>query len=161
MTSRGDKDELIGTWTHFLSFSLWVSLPCSLVSKLMGKFNLNCQVKLTSLRLRKATSTFCLLPSAAPWERALLSATGFSWELVFWALHRWGTGVTAPILHTHTPSHLEEVWGALAMHKARQTLHSVTLTLLLLPRHSHAAPGMTTHDRKTLGLLCALLLCPS
>lgn len=56
MASRGDKDELTGMSTHFLSFSLWVSLPCSLVPKLMGKLNLNCQVKLTSLRLRKATS---------------------------------------------------------------------------------------------------------
>lgn len=29
------------------------------------------------------------------------------------------------------------------MCKARQMLHSVTLMLLLLLRHSHAAPGMT------------------
>lgn len=103
MASRGDKDELTGRLTHFLSFSHWVSLPCSLVPKLMGKFNLNCQVKLTSLRLRKAISTVSVfLPSAAMWERALLSATGFSWGIGIWALHRWSTGVTAPILYPHT-----------------------------------------------------------
>lgn len=47
-------------------------------------------------------------------------------ELLFWALHRWSTGVTAPILYPHSLSHLEEVWGALAMCKTKQILHSVT-----------------------------------
>lgn len=167
MASRGDKGELTGTATHFLSFSLWVSLPCSLVPKLMGKFSLNWQVKLMSLKLRKATCTVSVLSYQQ--HRGRGAPINHWLQLRNWYSGHPTDGVLGSQLLFCIPTPqitLKRYEVPLPCAKQGRCFigHSDASapfqTQPCYPWHD-SFPQKKTQDRKTLGLLWALLLCPS
>lgn len=106
------------------------------------------------------------LPPAAPWERALLSATAFSWGIGILGtaqMGHWGHSSYSVSPHPKSP------WRGMRCPCHVQSKANVSLshcdasapsqTQPCCPWHV-SFPQQKTNDRKTLGLLWALLLCP-